>query len=67
MTPEQQLEDAKEQYHALMTGQKPRVLVDQNGERIEFTATNAAKLQLYIASLERQISSKSSGPAGVFF
>lgn len=52
MTKAEMLADAKAQYHLLLTGQKASVVVDQNGERVEYTQANAAKLQAYIASLQ---------------
>lgn len=55
MTLAQQIADAQAQYHLLMTGQKASVLVDQNGERIEFFATNASALAAYIAKLQSQL------------
>lgn len=67
MTLAEQLADARTQYHALLTGQKVRVIVDQNGERIEFTAANAGRLASYITSLERQLGTSRSGPARAFF
>jgi c-di-GMP-binding flagellar brake protein YcgR len=48
----QQLEDAREKYHLLLTGQAARVLVDQNGERVEFTAASKSHLADYIQQLE---------------
>ncbi|EPP3878278.1 gpW family head-tail joining protein [Pseudomonas aeruginosa] len=56
----QDLEEAHRAYQALIQGNKPRVIVDQNGERVEFTAANAARLYLYIQELERKLC-----PAGV--
>lgn len=52
----QRLEQAEQAYHDLMTGQMARVIVDQNGERIEYTAANAYRLSTYIAELKRRIS-----------
>lgn len=49
------LKDANAAYHNLMTGQQARVFVDQNGERIEYTAANRQELQTYIQSLNSQI------------
>lgn len=46
------LKDAKAKYHAVMTGTSPRVVVDQNGERVEFSAANADKLAAYVRALE---------------
>jgi hypothetical protein len=58
LTPEQlvvlqaRLDEARIAYHELLTGVKPRVVVDQNGERVEFSATNRQQLYLYIKELE---------------
>lgn len=49
------LEDARKQYHALVTGTSPRVVVDQNGERVEFTAANRQALYNYISELELKL------------
>lgn len=46
------LDEARKAYHALMTGTSARVLVDQNGERVEFTAANKTALYNYISQLE---------------
>jgi hypothetical protein len=51
-TPAQQLEEAKAARHKLATGQLARVFMDQNGERVEFLATNIATLDAYIQKLE---------------
>ncbi|ATN93252.1 hypothetical protein [Marinobacter phage PS6] len=61
------LAEAEAEYHALITGTKPRVVVDQNGERVEFTTANAGRLRQYIESLKGQLSNKTSGPMRVFF
>lgn len=62
------LADAQAKYHALVTGVSPRVVVDQNGERIEFTAANKAGLAQYIQSLQNSISNTSlNRPMRVFF
>lgn len=50
-----QLTQAQDAYHALMTGTSARVLVDQNGERIEYTSANADRLRAYIERLQAQI------------
>ena len=61
LTPEQrallqtQLNEAVAAYHQLMTGQAARVVVDQNGERVEFAVSNSAKLASYITSLRLQL------------
>jgi hypothetical protein len=46
------LTEARKAYHSLMTGVAARVVVDQNGERVEFVAANAPKLYAYIQQLE---------------
>jgi hypothetical protein len=61
------LADAEAAYHSLLTGKSARVLVDQNGERVEFTAANRASLAAYIADLKRLLGSQGiSGPMRVF-
>lgn len=66
------LNDARAKYHALMTGTSARVLVDQNGERVEFTAANKIHLYNYIAQLETQLGTQPPDvtayhPAGFVF
>ena len=65
MTLQQKLDDAKAQYHLLVTGQQARVYVDQNGERVEFTAANRGALLAYIQRLETQIGNSGRGPMRV--
>ena len=73
MTPEErsvittQLAEAKAAMHELMLGNKPRVVVDQNGERVEYTQANKRDLQSYITRLETQLSGKAVAPARVWF
>lgn len=55
LTVEQKLEEARTAYHHLMTGFSARVVVDQNGERTEFTSVNKASLYAYIRELESQL------------
>lgn len=62
------LVEAENAYHSLMMGGAVRVTVDQNGERVEFTASNAASLQKYIWWLQGQLGLRApSAPAGVIF
>lgn len=49
------LQEARKAYHNLMTGLSPRVVVDQNGERVEFTQANGQKLYAYIQQLESSL------------
>jgi len=69
---EDRLADAKEAYHSLMTGTMARVIVDQDGQRTEFTAANATKLYGYIQALEAQVTppdltTNPGGPIGFVF
>lgn len=62
-----QLVQAESAYHLLMTGKSPRVVVDQNGERVEFAVANSTKLLQYIEQLRRQLAGTRSGPARFYF
>ncbi len=42
-------------YEAIITGTSPRVVVDQNGERVEFSQANSQKLYAYIQDLKSQL------------
>lgn len=48
----QMLTDAQNAYHNLLLGCSARVVVDQGGERVEFTAANQQKLAAYIQQLQ---------------
>lgn len=66
------LQAAKDAYHNLMTGKMARVVVDQNGERVEFVAANASRLAAYIKQLEAECAAdagapRSTGPFGFIF
>lgn len=64
----QQISSAKMAYHRLMTGTAVKVVVDQNGERVEYAQANATKLLAYITSLEALISGRRTmGPMRVYF
>lgn len=65
---QQMLDEARQAYHDLLTGRAVRVVVDQNGERIEYTAANRSALSAYISDLERQLGvTIPSGPMRVWF
>lgn len=49
------LTEAEAAYHALQTGMSARVVVDQNAERVEFTAANRQGLYSYIQQLRSQL------------
>lgn len=64
------LEEARAAYHALSTGTLARVVVDQDGQRVEFVAANRAGLYSYIKELEGKLSPPipaCNGPARFFF
>lgn len=69
LTPEQctvlqdKLTDATSQYHSLVTGTAARVVVDQNGQRVEFTSANRTNLLSYISMLQGQINACCGGAA----
>lgn len=78
LTPEQRivletrLADARLAYHTLMTGTQAKVIVDQNGEKVEFSSINRLGLYGYIQQLEAQLavcpaSLRAFAPAGFFF
>ena len=58
LTPEQKLtyegylRDAEKAWHGLNIGGSVRVFVDQNGERVEYTAANRTGLRTYIIELK---------------
>lgn len=68
MTLAEKLVDAEAAYHRLVTGQAASVLVDQNGERIEYSKTNLADLRAYITALKQQLvgTGMPSGPMRVW-
>lgn len=67
MTLQEKLTAAELAYHNLVTGKMARVFVDSNGERVEYTVTNAQQLLKYIADLKSQISATKPAPMRVYF
>ena len=71
LTPQQRLDEARSAYHALNTGKMARVVVDQNGERVEFAVANKTALYNYIKQLEREVgramAPMTNGPAQFLF
>jgi len=65
------LAEMRADYTALISGNKARVIVDQNGERVEFTAANAQRLYAMIgevaACLEPSARPRSNRPMGFYF
>lgn len=61
------LAEAENALHLLLTGSQARVVVDSNGERVEFSAANAARLRAYIDELKSMLGKKTiSGPMNVW-
>lgn len=58
------LSDAETAYHQLMLGMKASVIVDQNGERVEFQTTTSGRLAAYIQELKRQLGLLPCGSTG---
>lgn len=50
------LTEARQAYHDLIQGNRARVFVDQNGERIEYDRSSASDLARWIATLENALS-----------
>lgn len=69
LTTQQKLDAAQQAYHDLMVGESAKVIVDMNGERVEFTPANAARLQAYIQSLTQELTGTPTytGPMNVYF
>lgn len=55
---ETRLSEAETAYHALQIGTSARVVVDQNGERVEYTNANRASLRAYIEELKAKLADK---------
>lgn len=60
-----QLEAAQTAYHTLSIGGAARVIVDQNGERVEFQTANRGTLLNYIMSLKAQLGMLTPGCGGM--
>jgi hypothetical protein len=52
------LSEAEGALHKLMIGSQARVVVESNGERVEFTAANASRLRAYIEELKIALGKK---------
>ncbi|MGI9503231.1 MAG: gpW family head-tail joining protein [Geminicoccaceae bacterium] len=64
MTDAERLADAEAALHELNLGRSARVFVDQNQERVEFTAANRGALRTYIEELRAKIASSTVGGDG---
>ena len=56
------LAEAEAAYHNLVTGKMALVVVDQNGERVEYNRASAPRLLSYIEDLKRQLGTGVVGP-----
>lgn len=50
------LAEARQAYNDLVTGNRARVFVDQNGERIEYDRASASDLARWITTIENALS-----------
>ncbi|MCF2870308.1 gpW family protein [Octadecabacter sp. G9-8] len=66
MTLAEKLSEAQAAYHRLQIGESASVVVDQNGERVEYRPASLAKLAAYIGDLQSQIAG-TKRPATVTF
>ena len=66
-TPAENLASAQLAYHRLMTGGAPSVIVDRDGQRVEYHRADTAKLAQYIATLQASIAPVCARPLGVIF
>jgi hypothetical protein len=64
MTKAEMLAQARVAYHQLHTGGMPRVVVDQNGSRVEYAAANKQNLYGYIQALEAELGCATGIPSG---
>jgi hypothetical protein len=60
------LTQAEDALHQLMVGKSAVVFVDQNNERVEYTAANVRSLRAYIADLKREIGTTTPSPMKVW-
>lgn len=61
---------ARDAYKKLMLGLTPKVVVDMNGERVEFTSANKSSLYAYIVALDAYLNPLAlpdNGPASFLF
>lgn len=57
-----ELAQMKLDYRDIVSGNKPRVIVDQNGERVEFTSANINRLYFLIQEQEQLLNPSRARP-----
>jgi hypothetical protein len=57
LTTQQKLDEARQAYHEIVTGQNVARFVDQNGESVSYSKANLGLLAAYIAKLEAELAS----------
>lgn len=60
------LSEAEEAYHQLVMGGSVKVVVDQNGERIEYNQGSARSLLAYIMGLKAKLGQGPCGPLEIY-
>lgn len=66
-TPEA-LQELRMAYHKIITGQHVKIVIDQNGERIEFQSANVTALAELIRKIELALSGQAAtSPLRVIF
>lgn len=63
------LREAEQAYHELAIGQAPKVIVHQNGQRVEYNSTTLPRLKAYIQELKLALGypTAPASPMKVFF
>lgn len=62
------LEEARAAYHSIAIGGGIKVVVDQNGERVEYQQSSLSRLMAYIVGLEQRLGvGCATGPLNVWF
>jgi hypothetical protein len=57
--------EARAAYHRLLVGSSVRELMDQNGERVQYTPANRGALSAYISGLQARIDAMSGVPSSL--
>lgn len=63
----EKLAEAEAALHALLTGRAASVVVDQNGERVEYARASLARLQGYVTHLRTCVKGVAARPHVIRF